>query len=477
MGSKHRAYTDLLAAHNEVTGSNMLLVSKLISGETKKSVVDLGIFQEKENEKFNNSLIFEPKTIDSVFVTHAHADHIGRLPLLAKDGYAGRIFCSEDTKTLLPLALADSQKVQKTRAKRNNRPVMYDLEDVNETLKHVSGKEYNKWYSVDENTRFMLLGNGHLMGAAMIVLQIHDEDGYKLNLLFTGDYAPDNLFYQVPDIPEEILSLPLTVVTESTYGGTDTTDEAEQVFEYNVSKAAKKKKLILIPAFSLGRVQEVMYVLRCMQENGLLGKDIPIFLDGHLAIEYTRLFKGGKLHVDEAMLDFYPNNFHFVTTKEMREDLLRSDKQKIIITTSGMGTYGPAQIYIPNYIWNDKALIHFTGYCAEGTYGRKLKDSQSEEMFFSAGSGGLLETKKADVQFTSEFSKHAKADQLISLLKKFHVINSIIVNHGSTEAKKAFAERIYKEMKIKKIGVLTRNTGFRVGPYGIIKPLIAATDD
>lgn len=477
MGNKHRAYTDLLAAHNEVTGSNMLLVSKLLYGETKKSIVDLGIFQERENEKLNKSLIFDPKTIDSVFVTHAHADHIGRLPLLTKGGYTGKIFCSEDTKTLLPMALWDGQKVQKTRAKRNNRTVLYDPEDVGETLKRLSGKEYNKWYTADKNTRFMLLGNGHLMGAAMIVLQIHDENGYELNLLFTGDYAPDNLFYQVPDIPEEILSLPLTIVTESTYGDTDTTDEADCVFEFNVLQAAKKKHIVLIPAFSLGRVQEVMYVLKTMQENEFLSTEIPIFLDGLLAIEYTRLFKSGRLHVDKSMLDFYPENFHFVTTKEMRADLIKSDKQKIIITTSGMGTYGPAQEYIPNYIWNSRALIHFTGYCAEGTYGRKLKDSLHEEMFFSAGSGGLLETRKADVQFTSEFSKHAKADQLISLLKKFHVINSIIVNHGPTEVKKAFAARIYKELKTKKIGVLTRNTGFRIGPYGIIKPIMAATEE
>lgn len=473
MGKNCGCHTDLLSASSVVTGSNTLLLPKFPSGAVRKMVIDLGIFQEKENEDYNRSLIFDPKEIDAAFITHAHADHIGRLPMMTKYGYNGKIYTSEDTKTLFPIALEDSQKIQKTRAKRNNRPLPFDLKDVSDTCKVTVGCAYNKWYSVDDNVRFMLLGNGHLVGAAMIVISITDFDGQQMNFLFTGDYAPDNMFFDVPEIPEEITQMPLNIITEATYGSTDSTDNAEPVFVNNVTNAARKKHTIVIPAFSLGRVQEMLNILKVMQSKELLDISIPIFLDGRLAVEYTKLFKNGQLNISEEMRDFLPDNFHFVTTIELREGLLKSKKQKIIITTSGMGTYGPAQTYIPHYTWDPKALIHFTGYCAKGTYGRKLKESQEGDFFFT-GNGGLLEVKKAQVEFTAEFSKHAKADQLIDLLRKFKNIKSIIVNHGEMETKQIFAKRIYEELGIRKVGVLSRNVGFRIGEYGIIKPIAGA---
>lgn len=476
MESKHRAYTDLLAAHNEVTGSNFLLVTRFNNGKEKKIVVDLGIFQERNYEKFNSSLIFDPMTVDLAFVTHVHADHIGRLPLLTKGGYAGPIYCSEDTKTLLPIALNDGNKIQKRNAILNNKPPLYRDVDVKETLKRVFGCEYNKWYTADENTRFMLLGNGHLVGAAMILLQIHDDEGYELNLLFTGDYAPNNLFFNVPDIPEEIRKLPITIITESTYGSTNKILESEKVFEKNFLDAVNRGFSVICPCLTIERYQAMLYRFKCWQDEGKLNKKIAIHADGPGAIEITKLFRKGKLHIDKVKFD-YAYNLQFVTTKEGRNHLLKSQKQKIILSPSGMGSHGHAKTYIQRYMYDPRALIHFSCYCAEGTYGWQIKNRPPKELFFTAGNGGLVEAKKANVEFTSEYSGHAKGDEILQLIKSFENAKSVVVNHGAVENKKAIAIRSYSELGIHKTGVINRSTGFRIGPDGIIETITGVTDD
>ncbi len=472
MGERCRFYVDVIAQHSEVTGSLFLLVIRLPGDKNViKGVIDCGIFQERKYEELNQKFNFNARNVSFVLLTHAHMDHIGRVPKMVKEGYTGYIFATEDTCRLLPDALTNGLKVLKKNAKLRHQQnlVIYDEKHIEETVKRTCPLEYLKEYQIHENVKVTFLPNGHLVGAAMIYVDIYDYENNHIHLLFTGDYNNKNIFLEGHEIPEEILQKPINIITESTYGGTSTGDEDEKgKFEKAISAAVSANKKIIVPAFALGRSQEVLYTLKSMQDNHKLPVSIPIYLDGTLAMQYTDLYQNGLSDIKHEMLEFLPKNFLCVTSEKMRSGLLTDDKCKIIVTTSGMGKHGPARFYIPNVLENKKALIHFTGYCAEGTYGRILKETIEEEEIML---GGLLLTKKADVEFTSEFSSHAKADEILNLIKKFEKPLSVIVNHGAEETKKEFALKIRRNIKTKKIGIIDAETIFRIGQYGIVKTI------
>lgn len=178
------------------------------------------------------------------------------------------------------------------------------------------------------------------------------------------------------------------------------------------------------------------------------------------------IFNDG-LCIKPEMRDFLPDNLTWVD-KESRGSVLEDENKKIILTTSGMGSYGPAQVYIPEYISRNKALIQFTGYTAEGTMGNRLKSTELGEM---VEVGGLIAKKRADVEYTTEYSAHAKADEMIAFLKQFKNLKLVLVNHGESQTKEIFAERIVNEVDTKRVGLLGREYFFRVDPYGLVKTL------
>lgn len=167
------------------------------------------------------------------------------------------------------------------------------------------------------------------------------------------------------------------------------------------------------------------------------------------------------------MRDFLPENLTFVSDS-MREEVLLSKKKKIVLTTSGMGSHGPAQVYIPEYITRRKAMIHFTGYTAEGTLGRKLQNGERGDIIEV---GGMLAKKQAEVEYTTEYSSHAKADEMIEFLNQFTDLRLVLVNHGNTGVKEAFAEKVLNETDARKVGILGRDYFFRVNHYGLVKTL------
>lgn len=471
MSKAQRFYMDIMALHNEVTGSCILNIIKFPDGSSKKVLVDCGLFQELNYAELNKNLPFNASELDYVIVTHNHVDHTGRLPLLIKNGYRGDIHMSYTTSKLVPYALEDSYKVLKNKAKLANEPQLYTDSDVNETLKHIKGHPYEESIWLDDNIKLTFFMNGHLPGAICVLMQVkYRVYGYHyqdINVLFTGDYNSKNLFFNVPSIPSWVHQLPITIIQESTYGDMNSSD-IKCVFEQNVLNALAKNKEILIPVFSLGRSQEIMYTLKKWQEAGKLDKSIPIYLDGKLAMRYTNLYLKDGLDNKEDCKDFLPENFNFVSDSDIRNSIMHDNQCKIILTTSGMGSYGPAQTYIPEYITRRKAFIQFTGYTAEGTLGNRLRETKKGEMVEIAG---LMCKKQADVEYTTEFSAHAKADEMIDFLKQFTNLKLVLVNHGEPETKKIFAERIAKEVKTKNVGLLGREYFFRVNPYGLVKTL------
>lgn len=466
MSKKEPLYADIMAMHPEVTGSCNLVVVKFPNGNTTRFVVDCGMFQERKYDEFNSTLPFHSEDIDFCLVTHNHVDHTGRLPFMVKNGFEGNIYATRTTCKLLPLALEDSFKILKDVSKRKNKSCLYSENDVERTVKLLIPCSYNKTVEVSENVKITFLINGHLVGAALILVQISYPGYDDINLLFTGDYNNKNMFFDVEPIPEWVLNLPLTVIQESTYGNMDST-EIEKCFQRNVLKFTEGGGTVVAPVFSLGRSQEILYQLKCMQDEEKLSKEIPIYLDGKLAIRYTNLYTDDGLDIKPEMRDFLPENLTFVG-KANRYEVLNNPERKIILTTSGMGSYGPAQVYIPEYITKTMALIHFTGYSAEGTLGRRLKDTQAGEI---VEIGGLIAKKRAKVEYTTEYSAHAKADEMIKFLKQFKNLKLVLVNHGEQETKEAFARRIIDEVEAKKVGILGRDYLFRVSPYGLIKTM------
>lgn len=465
MGSKERFYVDIQSLNNGVTGSCHLCVVKFPDCSTTRFIVDCGLFQgQNEEQNYNKDFPFMESSIEFALITHNHVDHTGRLPLLTKNGFDGKIYTTIDTSTLIPLALYDSSKVLLEAAKRNGISPLYNEYNVQQVLSHVVGVPYQETISITENIHVTFFKNGHLLGAALILVQISYPEQDNINLLFTGDYNNKNCFFDVPPLPDEVLELPVTIMQESTYGDTDSI-QVQPCFEENLLSQVSKNGTIVIPVFSLGRSQEILYFLKKLQDDGKLDISIPIYFDGKLAKHYTALYQKNQLDIREDMVEFMPKNLVLVDS-DIRNDIIKDDDLKIIVTTSGMGSYGPAQLYIPIFIKSSKSLIHFTGYTAEGSLGNRLTTTPIGEV---VRIGGLLAQKRAQVKYTSEFSAHAKADEMILFLKQFRNINMVIVNHGDTSKKDAFATRILREVKTKEVGIATREFFFRINPYHLVK--------
>ncbi|MBO5142529.1 MAG: MBL fold metallo-hydrolase [Clostridia bacterium] len=454
-----------MSVHSEVTGSCNLAVIKFPDGSTTKFIVDCGLFQEREYEEYNSSLPFDAENIDFCLVTHNHVDHIGRLPLLIKNGFYGTIYATDTTCKLLPLALGDTHKILAEIAKSKAKKCLYSEADVANTLNLLKSCEFDKTIQVTENVKVTFLRNGHLIGAALILVQINYSGCEDINLLFTGDYNNKNMFFDVPPVPDWVLELPLTIIQESTYGNMNSS-EMTKVFRNNILKHVEEGGTIIVPVFSLGRSQEILYEIKTMQDEGMI-EDIPVYLDGNLAIRYTNLYIKEELGLKEEMKEFLPKNLTIVD-KANRSEALTDKKQKIILTTSGMASYGPAQCYIIEYVSNPKTLIHFTGYTAEGTLDRRLKDTEKGKTVLV---GGVVVKKRAEVEYTTEFSAHAKADEMIDFLNQFKNLRLVLVNHGNYDMKEIFAQRILDETEAKKVGILGRDYLFRVNPYGLVKTM------
>lgn len=483
---KGQPYVDIIPLHSEVTGSCLLLIIKFPDGMVKRIIIDCGLFQEREYMDRNKVFPFDADKIDHVFITHAHTDHVGRLAKLVGDGYSGKIHATNSSAKILPYALGDCYKLMISNAKLNRLRPDYSENDLAKTLTSICGHPYSETLDIEENIKVTFFMNGHLPGASLILVQISYYDDYSpvqfknINLLFTGDYHYKNKFFDVEPIPDWVYDLPITIITESTYGTTNSS-EIEYVFENNILNAISEGKEIVIPVFSLARSQEILYTLKEWQESGKLDRSIPIYLDGKLCFKYTGLYQYDGLDNREEARDFLPDNLTFVNDLTLRRKIMNDGEQKIIVTTSGMGTHGPAQTYLPAYTKRENVLIHFTGYCAKDTMGRCLIEAPKGYFITKNKDGewiytehveeteGLILQKKADVKSTSEYSSHAKADELINLLDKFNNKKLILVNHGESDVKTSFAARLNERYGDKTdIGILD-DCLFRVDGYGYVK--------
>lgn len=437
---------EIMSACDGVTGSQTLLVIHR-GDESKKILIDCGWNFELDQK--DQKII--TKNPDTVILTHSHTDHVACLPELCKT-FDGIIYASKDTRNLLGLSLDDTLTIQRGNAKMQGTSPLYDEADINKATSQVKSIDTNKRVKIEEDIYLTLISNSHIPGACCAFIEVEvpkylQSDEYEIpnmNFFFTGDLkTKDNPFLEDTVIPKEILEKPMYVITESTYG--EENRERIKVFEKNIQKALTEKKKIIIPVLSLGRAQQILLVLKNMQENEKIQLDIPIFVDGKLLFKYNNKFRS---QLDILEKNFEPHGLNYVT-KDNREYVKKMKGSYIVVSSSGNASFGPSNDYVLSEIDNPNALIHFTSFLPKETLGRKLIETCKGDVIELSG---MQKTIAADVKTTSEYSSHDEKNDLIDFIKSFKDLRGVLVTHGEEAARENIINILEEELN--KIEVL-----------------------
>lgn len=441
-----------LGATQSVTGSMHLLT---VDGE--KILLECGLFQGRRQESFerNLNLPFDPTSIHAMVLSHAHIDHSGNIPQLVKQGFEGNIFCTHSTQALSSVMLRDSAHIQEKDAEfvskrhlkkgiHRVRP-LYTMNDAEKCMSHFVGIGYNRPFSVARNVRVTFIDAGHILGSAITFLDI-ERDGKSFRITFTGDLGRKNL----PVIRDPVqLDVTDIYITESTYG--NKTHEPIANTKANlreiVNSTADRGGKIIVPSFSLGRTQELVYVLHELFNEGAL-PEIPIFVDSPLSVNVTDVFRLHPECFDEETRNNFLSNrqdpFGFSRLQYIREveeskKLNTIKKPCIIISASGMCEAGRILHHLANNIHDSRNTVLIVGFMAENTLGRRLVERNSVVKIF-----GEEIPLKAQVAIMNGFSAHADRDELIAYfdgLKKERLQHVFIV-HGELDQAQGLAEAI-----------------------------------
>ena len=438
------------AAH-AVTGSCHCLE---VNGQ--KILIDCGLEQGRD-EHDDNELDFAPGSIDYVLITHAHIDHTGRVPLLAKQGFNGQIFTTRLTGQLMSIMLRDSAHIQESDAQWQNQkgkragrePVepLYTVEDAEAALQLVKTVEYGQTFDLCQGVKVRFNDAGHLLGSAIVEVWC-TEGGVTKKLVFSGDLG--NIDQPIIRDPQFLTEADY-VVMESTYGDRNHeppesyVDTLAQLIDETFAKGGN----IIIPSFAVGRTQELLYFLRQIKDEGLV-KTYPGFtvcVDSPLAAEATKIY-AGDLHgyLDEeaiAVLQGGDDLFAFpgLTLSQSAEEskALNADPTpKIIISASGMCDAGRIRHHLKHNLWRSECAVVFVGYQAEGTLGRRLLEGAKSVRLF----GEEIAVNARILNFPG-LSSHADRDHLLGWIGHFDPVpEQVFVVHGDAPVTELFAESL-----------------------------------
>lgn len=428
-------------AAKQVTGSCHLLEY----GDTKV-LIDCGMFQggrelEEENaEPFG----FDPAEVNFLFLTHAHLDHCGRIPLLVKRGFQGEIITTPPTRELARLVMMDAAGIQEEDAERARRQAhrhgenhiepLYDTADALHAMDFFGRTVgYGETLPIVDGLRVTFIDAGHILGSAAVVVEM-EHNGEPLRVLFSGDLGnPGRPILRDPAVPPEVDY----VVMETTYGDRphrgipDSIDELYTAVGTTLARGGN----VIIPSFALERTQEILYYLRHGIDAGRLPPHLPVFLDSPMAISATEIFRRHTGYFDPAFLDelagrdpFDLPGLHFTRSTADSMAVNRIDSGAVIIAGSGMCTGGRVRHHLKHNLWREQCSVVFVGYAAEGTLARRIVDGAREVRLFHDNI-----RVRAQIWTINGFSAHAGQDTLLEWLSHTGKPKQVLLVHGEPD--------------------------------------------
>lgn len=443
-------------AARTVTGSKHLLTLK----NGKKILLDCGMFQGmgKDTDVFNREFGFEPSEVDALILSHAHIDHSGLIPRLVKQGFSGKIFCTDTTKELSALLLEDSAEIQENDVKYHNKnskaqggPLiqpLYTVEDAKKSLGRFYQQPYGEWFTVIEDVQAMFTDAGHILGSACVHVRV-TENGAAQQLSFSGD---------VGRYRDVILKSPQTfpqsdyIILESTYGNSlheDVDTSIDTLLSWIERTCVEKKGKLIVPAFSLGRTQEILYALNQLELENRLPK-LDYFLDSPLSTSVTDIIKKYPQYFNKTIQkvmegDSDPFRFtglRYVQSVEESKLLNYRNEPCIIISASGMAEAGRVKHHISNNIENSRNAILMTGYCEPNSLGGRLLKGVKEVGIF-----GVQHEVHAEIGQIKSMSAHGDYEDLSQWLacQDPKAVKKLFLVHGEYDVQAAFKNRLLKK--------------------------------
>lgn len=429
-----------LGAAGEVTGSSFLVTAL----DHTEILVDFGMFQgPKEIADLNyKPLQFNPSTLKGVVVTHAHLDHCGRLPLLVQGGYKGKIYMTAPTASLVNVVLTDAAKVAEERL---DATPLFGLEDVEKVLEMIEVITYRLPFSIG-SVSVQFKDAGHILGSSSIELT---DTGDSTTIVFSGDLgnSPEDIVK-----PTEFFDAADFVVMESTYGSSlHPSDDPTQILREEINAVENSGGVLLIPAFSIERTQEILHRINHLKADGEIQSDTPVFMDSPMGIQATSVFREFEEYYNNELQTHTSDPFRFeglIVTQEARDsrEIIKAMEPKVIIAGSGMMSGGRILHHAKNYLARQTTRLLLVGYQAEETLGRKILEGAKQVWI-----NDKPVKVRATVREVKSFSAHADQDQLLLWLSHMQGVKKVFLVHGDTVQRQTFSEKIKQETQIKAV--------------------------
>lgn len=438
-------------AARTVTGSKHLI--ELASGT--RFLLDCGLFQGKDSQEHNHDFGFDPASLDFVILSHAHIDHSGLIPRLVNKGFIGPIYCTPATRDLCAVMLEDSAHIQENdvkyvnlrRIKRGEAPLkpLYSVADARKAMNQFVSVPYQQSFEISPEVKLLFSDAGHILGSAMVNLTVREGEGWK-KILFTGDIG--RYGGSILKDPEPVEQADI-ILMEATYGDRlhDDLDLSNaSLLRIIRETCVEKKGKLVIPAFSLGRTQELVYALDQLENAGKL-PHIPVFVDSPLSINATNIMRAHPECFNERLQEYLKrdsdpfgfNKLYYIQDVQLSKKINESNDPCIIISASGMAEAGRIKHHLANTINHARNTVLLVGYAEPFSLAGKIRSGAREVKIF-----GEEYRVQADVEVLDSYSAHGDYEEMLRFLTCQHPkkVKKLILVHGEYETQLHFEDRL-----------------------------------